>query len=408
MITKIIAAQKKKSAYLINQFQMPEIIRRTGLYSECSPTSVFKNNKTFTTGITPWEVNNNKVYAAEIAGRNIVINSVNEGTTSTDVFDHPRPIILLDDDDFIWILQVNPHHSPIAVYKSSSPNTISDGFNYRGLINTNAAYLLLYEQNNKNVKILTRGADINLYGHKSISVDLETLLFTAHDVTNTLFPSTHVRHYMSLTQKYGVRTREWFTINHRYEPTEQIYKCSAYYFEKSNPLIIFNLDGSYSKDITSSPITELELEDNNFAIQGNNLEKTKERYYGRGCQVNDDYYVNHRNSDGSWNILRIDSSNNFTYSQNFTLKEDGDNVLYILFNGHNLVVQFVKENTVFIYALSLDLQTLYLKDSIEVPQDSPLDLPANLDMVNDQYAMVIRDDSSINFNWINTNNKFLI
>lgn len=274
------------------------------------PSMLYYNGSTYSLYYSE-KANNNAVGIIKQTGDTIVNYAVNTGTATPEPFNHPAPLLHINKSTgYIYVLQNTFHIDTIKVWKSDSPENISS-FSYVGYFgSSNTSYLGHLEGDNSDVVIVTRAGEFGVdnYSISVINVNLDTLSYTQTQVTDVT-GGTDMRHYLLVPYQYGTSTRTYFGVSTRNEsPTGSgYYKFSLFSTVKGGSWKEFkNIANTYSKDVTSSPITTIELE-NNYAAIGSDSDRTTIISEGKMIVLNDDIYLVYVSDDVNdrWSVRKF-------------------------------------------------------------------------------------------------------
>src|SRR5690606_10616275 len=120
------------------QLEFFPILFYSGSYGNlCTPKSVWRNGATYITGYKDFSTNNSPVI---LRWKNGILEMEEVGTIDfSDALQHQHPAVLII-DDYIYVFAVNGHGRPIKIWKSNSPDNISDGFTLHHTISGDFGY----------------------------------------------------------------------------------------------------------------------------------------------------------------------------------------------------------------------------------------------------------------------------
>lgn len=357
---------------------------------------------------------NNQVGIIKQTGKYLESSIVNDGTISSEPINHPAPMLHINKTTgYIYVLQNKLHLNRIRVWKSQTPEDISQ-FNYVGEFGqTNNSYLGNLEGDESDVVIQTRAGveGVDNFSMSVIKVNLDTLVYTQTLLTFVDEPTTDSRHYLLVPYQYGTSTKTFFGIAHRNEVGSGLsgyYKFSLLVTNKGGDYEVFeNIAGTFSKDVVAtSVISNAELEANYAAI-GTDASRSTMISEGKMIVLNNDVYIVWMSDDANSRF----SVRKFTYgSGSFTdflipvttIAESPIwyGPVYMRYNGTNFVFTIAEHDgsggyITKIYACNTDFTNwtefnINTFDNSTVPEVSGYfyGMPTNLNDVDGEYLII--------------------
>jgi len=331
------------------------------------------------------------------------------GTATVEPFNHPAPIILIDDAGYIYVIQNTYHVDSFRIWKSDSIEDVS-AFTLVGTFDTDGSYLALLKQSNTDVTFSTRsGESPNGYDFNILEVDLTDASYTDLLTVEMAFATNGVRAYLGGVIFYGTSTYRAVGVNPRKESNSTYYKYCV--LVTSDFDTYYNIGLGFSKDIpATSAITFAEL-DANYNFIGSDAANSTDISACNMIQINDEIFVSYRTGAGTYSIKKADIVTGTTSEVALGLSlynaTNGDNNVYMYYNGSNIVLTVRGETVGKIYTIETDLTGLtYERDIPTLDAGDYVGLPSNLNDVDDLYLIIGRAEATNTVPYIVTNNKW--
>lgn len=257
LLQAIISQSFNQEEFVFSEYTGFPTLFDSGRYGRIvAPKSVFHLGATYVTGRKS-NPNRDPLLIRYLAG---TIDIIQVGVI--DFFDnlyHQNPAILII-DNYIYIIAVNGHGREMKIWKSDTLDMM-DGFTLLYEKAGDYGYCCPYLLADNSIIIYTRstgGSDTySLLYLKSPAGDYTSL--TDVYVTTAQFGTYGYRHYPSSIKHYGTNTYHYFGISLRRESGE-IYFAQII-FKTLDFETYYNVDESFSKDVTVDPIDTTELND---------------------------------------------------------------------------------------------------------------------------------------------------
>lgn len=361
-----------------------------------SPTSIYYNGSTYSLG---YESNtyDNQAWIVKQTGFSLETNKAGVGTNGQEPFNHPAPLLIIDDNGYIYVIQNEFHVTPFNLWRSDNPEDISS-FSLIGQFDTDGAYLVLVKQDNTDAVFVTRSGDANSGGfHQSIlQVNLLDASYTKTQVSIADYSTTDIRHYpLYQYRKVGNSTTYFGAIQDRRDSDLKYLKVSLW---KTTDFVNFsNLDGTFTKDVvTNGAITVQELEDNYKFIQSNTNDNNIS-ILNSIIQVDDDLYVSY-NADDVRYLEKYTNGNN-TASLSYVVPTDTEDKAHV-WNGDRIFFARDTNGIDGIYSIDTNLANVELEHQLtkgtEFISFSYYAMPFNLHEIpsGSKYLGIGRSDTS--------------
>ena len=389
MLLQLISQQSITTETFISDLQEyidESAIVYSGSYGNlCVSKSIWHNGVTYITA----KGNNPTEDPYLLRWKNGVMSSIKVGFIDyEDALSHQNATILII-DDYIYIFCVNGHGESIKIWKSNTIDML-DGFSLHHTIVGNFGYCNT-EIYDGNVVITSRVTDNQTYIYSQVLLVSDGSDLTTWDKINTTdadYSNTDVRHYPSMIKHYGYNEWHYSGISLRNDDeSPQVYFGKAIYKTKDFTTV-YNLDETFSKDISSTPLTVSEIEDY-FMISGTNTAKTTYNGTMSAIAINDIIYTaTYENSQ--WSYLKI-VNGSITKTDcelpDLPTTANGGYHFIFYFNGINIVFQSRGK----IYATDLNFTTIEEKfEYYELGEPTGANttvLPANLDEIYGKYII---------------------
>jgi hypothetical protein len=177
-----------------------------------------------------------------------------------------------------------------------------------------------------------------------------------------------------------------------------------------------NYQGTASKNVVSvAPLTNAEMSAD-YAINGSSADYTADLGFNPCIQVNDvlyGTYLKYGTSDRY--LFKIDGTTFTEVLMNIPniTRGNGLHEVYLFYNGNNILISCITDDagtvTKELWATPMDLSTFVQKYTIEIDvvTREPISMPENLDQVDGEYAMYVKDGVNEGYLYL-TNDKFFI
>lgn len=390
-----------------------------GDYQQINPSMLWHNGKTIIGGNKSNATNNQiQLMVYEHLIRSFYVNEIGDGTDTQDAFNHPRTYLHIDSSDNVYCGQTNTHNDPIDIWKNGNKDNLRTAFTLFGQVSGDNAYAQLFTRiDNGNVGFYVRqftgGGNSHVVSTQLSNGGIEGT-FTLNEITvNDLETdgSNPSWHYNKQPIRYGNSTVHYFIVALRDQNDSLFYGFAL--LKTTDYITYSNYSGSFSKDTTSSEITNTEL----FAdcmILGSS-DRSVNRNMMNCIQVADVFYgMTKRVSDDEWVIIKVDNgvlTETVVDIPNISVLGIINPFLY--YNGNNILISLATNDTIIyskeLWSTPMDLSEFTQKlvnSDISVGNATPFNLPENLDQVSGEYALVYQIVGSDGVRLYITQDKF--